>query len=269
MRFEAGLMSSGQQPFGESDQARRFGGVARTYGDAGAARIAAAHAVVIGIGGVGSWVAEALARCGVGALTLIDMDHVAESNVNRQIHALGTTLGASKVAVMAARIADISPATRVIEVDDFVTLENVAERIDGQADVVVDAIDAPRAKAAIIALCVARSQPVVVCGAAGGRIDPLQLRCCDLTLVRSDALLSSVRSRLRRDHGFTREAGRAFGVSAVWSPAPSGAAMAPAADHSAGAPLACAGYGSTVMVTAAMGFAAAAQTIDRILGAQR
>ena len=269
MRFEAGLMSSGQQAFGESDQARRFGGVARTYGEAGAARIAAAHAVVIGIGGVGSWVAEALARCGIGALTLIDMDHVAESNVNRQIHALGSTLGASKVAVMAARIADISPATRVIEVDDFVTIENVSDRIDGQADVVVDAIDAPRAKAAIIALCVQRSQPVLVCGAAGGRVDPLQLRCSDLTQVRSDALLASVRSRLRRDHGFTREAGRAFGVNAVWSPAPSGAAMTPQADHAVGAPLACAGYGSTVMVTAAMGFAAASQAIDLILRSQR
>jgi tRNA A37 threonylcarbamoyladenosine dehydratase len=269
MRFEAGLMPSGQQAFGDSDQARRFGGVARTYGDAGAARIAAAHAVVIGIGGVGSWVAEALARCGIGALTLIDMDQVAESNVNRQIHALGTTLGASKVAVMAARIADISPATRVIEVDDFITVENVSDRIDGQADVVVDAIDAPRAKAAIIALCLARSQPVMVCGAAGGRTDPLQLRCCDLTQVRSDALLASVRSRLRRDHGFTRESGRAFGVNAVWSPAPSGAAMTPQADHPAGAPLACAGYGSTVMVTAAMGFAAASKAIDLILRSQR
>jgi tRNA A37 threonylcarbamoyladenosine dehydratase len=109
----------------------------------------------------------------------------------------------------------------------------------------------------------------MVCGAAGGRVDPLQLRCCDLTQVRSDALLASVRSRLRRDHGFTRESGRAFGVNAVWSPAPSGAAMTPQADHPAGAPLACAGYGSTVMVTAAMGFAAASQAIDLILRSQR
>jgi tRNA A37 threonylcarbamoyladenosine dehydratase len=243
---------------------RRFGGVARSYGAAGAARIAAAHAVVVGVGGVGSWAAEALARCGIGRVTLVDLDHVAESNVNRQVHALGSTLGASKVDTMAARIADISPATVVDRVDDFVTVDNVAAIVPVQADVVIDAIDAPRAKAALIALCVARGVPVVVCGAAGGRLDPLALTRSDVADAKGDALLASVRARLRRDHGFPRERGARFGVEAVWSPAPPGGAR-PEFPGEAGMPLACAGYGSVVMVTAAMGFAAAAQALEAVL----
>ena len=255
---------------GEAD--RRFGGVARLYGDAAAGRIRAAHVLVIGIGGVGSWAAEALARSGVGRLTLIDMDHVAESNVNRQVHALGSTLGASKIAVMAARIADISPDIRVDLIDDFVTVDNAQAIVPPDADVVIDAIDAPRAKAAVIALCAARAQPIIVCGAAGGRVDPLALRRADLTEVRGDPLVSSVRARLRREHGFTREKARLFGVEAIWSPSPPGAPgreVRVEGDAQAGsvpgAPLACSGYGSTVMVTAAMGLAAAAWAVEAVL----
>jgi len=218
--------------------------------------------VVVGIGGVGSWAAEALARCGIGTLTLIDLDHVAESNVNRQVHALSSTIGAAKVSVMAARIAEISPHTRVIAVDAFLEVERAPEQIDPVAGVVIDAIDAPRAKAALIALCVRRAQPNVVCGAAGGRIDPLALRRADLVDVRSDALISAVRARLRRDHGFPRNTTERFGVEAIWSPAPTGLA-APAAQT--GSPLACAGYGSTVMVTASMGLASAARAVDHLI----
>ncbi|MFN9775057.1 MAG: ThiF family adenylyltransferase [Burkholderiales bacterium] len=249
---------------GALESARRFGGVARSYGAAGSARIAEAHAVVVGVGGVGSWAAEALARCGIGRLTLVDLDHVAESNVNRQVHALGSTLGASKVATMAARIADISPATVVDAVDDFVTVGNVASIVPAAADVVIDAIDAPRAKAALIAHCVARGGTVVVCGAAGGRLDPLALRRSDLADAVGDALLASVRARLRRDHAFPRERGARFGVEAIWSPAPAGGAR-PEAPGEAGMPLACAGYGSVVMVTAAMGFAAAGDALEALL----
>lgn len=249
---------------GDDATARRFGGVARAYGAAGAARIAGAHAVIVGVGGVGSWAAEALARCGVGRLTLVDLDHVAESNVNRQVHALGSTLGASKVDVMAARIADISPATVVDRVDDFVTADNVASIVPASADVVIDAIDAPRAKAALIAHCVARGVPVVVCGGAGGRLDPLALRRTDVADARGDALLASTRARLRRDHGFPREPGARFGVEAIWSPAPPGGAR-PEAPGESGMPLACAGYGSVVMVTAAMGFAAATDAVGALL----
>lgn len=255
---------------GEAD--RRFGGVARLYGDAAANRIRAAHVVVIGIGGVGSWAAEALARCGVGRLTLIDMDHIAESNVNRQVHALGSTLGASKIEVMAARIADISPEIRVDLIDDFVTSDNAQAMVTPLADVVIDAIDAPRAKAAVIALCVARAQPIIVCGAAGGRVDPLALRRADLTEVRGDPLVASVRARLRREHGFTREKAKRFGVEAIWSPSPPGASGHAVgvegegeASNAPGAPLACSGYGSTVMVTAAMGLAAAAWAVEAML----
>ncbi len=248
----------------EALAARRFGGVARLYGEAGARRIASAHAVVVGVGGVGSWVAEALARCGIGRLTLIDLDHVSESNVNRQIHALDSTLGASKVATMAARIADISPVTVVVQVDDFVTVGNVDALLAADADVIVDAIDAPRAKAALIAACCARGVPVVVCGGAGGRVDPLALRRTDLADAKGDALLASVRARLRRDHAFPRERGVRFGVEAIWSPAPAGGAR-PESPGEAGMPLACSGYGSVVMVTAAMGFAAASDAVTAIL----
>ena len=246
---------------------RRFGGVARSYGDTAARQIRAAHAVVVGIGGVGSWAAEALARCGIGTLTLIDLDHVAESNVNRQVHALSSTLGAAKVSVMAARIADISPHTRVIAVDAFLEADQADAQVDPTAQVVIDAIDAPRAKAALIALCAGRRQPVVVCGAAGGRTDPLALRRADLNAVRSDALIAAVRARLRRDHGFPRDTSQPFGVEAIWSPAPAGLHAPTSGD--AGSPLACAGYGSTVMVTASMGLAAAARAIDAITGMSR
>jgi len=220
--------------------------------------------VVVGVGGVGSWAAEALARCGIGRLTLIDLDHVAESNVNRQVHALGSTLGASKVDVMAARIADISPATIVERVDDFVSVDNVASLVPASADVVIDAIDAPRAKAALIAHCVAHGVPVVVCGAAGGRLDPLARRRSDVAEAKGDALLASVRARLRRDHAFPRDRGARFGVEAIWSPAPAGGAR-PGVAGEAGMPLACAGYGSVVMVTAAMGFSAAADAVSGLL----
>jgi tRNA A37 threonylcarbamoyladenosine dehydratase len=226
----------------------------------------------VGVGGVGSWAAEALARCGVGTITLIDLDHIAESNLNRQVHALHSTLGAAKVEVMRARLLDIAPACRVNAVDEFIDPANVAQLVPGDA-VVIDAIDAPRAKAALIALCRDRGQTVIVCGAAGGRTDPLCLASEDLALTRGDALLAGVRARLRRDHGFSREAGRRFGVAVVYSTEPparttaggrAGAtvAIAPgvgaAAVAGGAAPLSCAGYGSLVTVTAPMGMAAAA-----------
>lgn len=247
---------------------RRFGGVARLYGPAALERLAAAQVVVVGVGGVGSWAVEALARSGIGRLTLVDMDHVAESNINRQVHALDSTLGAAKIGVLRARIADISPHCRVECIDEFATADNVPVLIDGHARAVIDAIDVPRVKAALIASCTARRQPIVSCGAAGGRVDPLALRRTDMTLARGDALLASVRSRLRREHGFTRGAGVTFGVPAIWSPEPSrgtGSAAEDDEDVAPGAPLACAGYGSIVTVTAAMGLAAAAWAIEVLM----
>ncbi len=241
---------------------RRFGGLARLVGEAGLARLRAAHVCVVGVGGVGSWSVEALARSGVGRLTLIDLDHIAASNINRQVHALEATLGAAKIAVMRERIAQISPTCEVTQVDDFVTVDNASALIPADAWL-IDAIDQPRVKATMIALARDRGQPVVVCGAAGARTDPLALAREDLALTRGDALLSSVRARLRREHGFTREAGKRFGVVTICSRQLPAGAMHAAAD--AGAPLACAGYGSSVTVTATMGLAAAAWAMDGIV----
>lgn len=220
--------------------------------------------VVVGVGGVGSWTAEALARSGVGRITLIDMDHVAESNINRQIHALDTTLGRSKIAAMAERIAAISPQCRVDCIDDFVDPDNASSLVPPDADIVIDAIDAPAAKAALVAACVRRGQAVIVCGGAGGRIDSLPLAHGDLSASRYDPLLASVRSRLRREHGFPRVGGGRFGVSALWFDAalPAGTQRAGGA---AGTALACSGYGSLVTVTASLGFAAAGLAIGLAL----
>lgn len=250
-----------------ADSSRRFGGVARIHGDDALGVLAGTHVCVVGIGGVGSWTVEALARSGVGQLTLIDLDHVAESNVNRQVHALGSTLGAAKVEVMRGRIADISPDCQVRAIDDYVTVENVERLVPGGA-LVVDAIDAPREKAALIACMRRRRQPIVVCGGAGGRTDPLRLRRDDLSRTKGDALLAAVRARLRREYGFPREAAKRFRIEAIYSDEhPGRAAREAACEEGArgGAPLACAGYGSLVTVTATMGLAAASWAIERAL----
>ena len=252
---------------------RRFTATGRLLGGSGLSRLQAGHAVVVGVGGVGSWAAEALARTGVGRLTLIDLDQIAESNINRQVHALESTLGAAKVEVMARRIREIAPQARVTAIEDFIETGNVQTLIPGDASVVIDAIDAVAAKAALIAWCRSRKLPVITCGAAGGRRDPLQLRCDDLARTTGDALLASVRSRLRRDHGFPPAAGaaspalaRKFDVAAIFSSeAAAGLTPADSADGTGGAPLACAGYGSIVTVTASMGLAAASRAIDIIL----
>ena len=254
---------------------RRFASTARVLGEAVMARLAATHVVVVGIGGVGSWAAEALARSGCTWLTLVDLDHVAESNVNRQVHALESTLGAAKVDVMSQRIADIAPGARVTAIDAFVDADNAAELVPTDAAVLVDACDQVRAKAALAALARDRGMPIFTCGAAGGRRDPLALRWHDLGEVTDDRLLASLRARLRRDHGFH---GRHFGIDAIHAP-PSRIVVADAAAGLAGgaagagtpgrmagggAPLACAGYGSLVSVTATMGLATAQRVIDRI-----
>jgi tRNA A37 threonylcarbamoyladenosine dehydratase len=252
------------------DDSRRFGGIARLYGDAGRARLAAAHVCVVGIGGVGSWAVEALARTGVGRLTLIDLDHVAESNINRQIHAADATLGQAKVEAMRERIAGYNPACRVAVVDDFVTVDNAAQLLAGGFDYVVDAIDAVRVKVAMIAVARERGLPLVTCGAAGGQIDPTQIRVDDLARTLQDPLLAKVRGQLRKAHGFTRDPKKKFGVEAVFSteplryPAPE--AACDVAAGAAGAPgpagLNCAGFGSVVTVTACVGMFAAARVIN-------
>jgi tRNA A37 threonylcarbamoyladenosine dehydratase len=249
----------------DPDLARRFGGVARLYGDEGAARLRAAHVAVVGIGGVGSWAAEAMARSAVGRLTLIDMDHIAESNTNRQIHALGDAYGQSKVAAMATRIAAINPACEVLAIDDFVTMENATALIRGY-DFVLDCIDEVRAKAALIAQARSQKIGVVTCGAAGGRVDAARIATGDLALIAGDPLLSKVRHRLRRDFGFPRDDAKRkkFQVLAVFSDEPVRRPIASCEPERFVGGLACAGYGSSVAVTATMGFVAASAVLSHI-----
>jgi tRNA A37 threonylcarbamoyladenosine dehydratase len=258
------------------DYSRRFGGIERLYGAGALQRAAAAHVVVVGIGGVGSWAAEALARSGVGRLTLIDLDHVAESNVNRQIHAMESTFGAAKVLAMRDRIAAINPACVVDAVEEFIDEINVATLIP-PCDAVIDAIDQVRAKAALIAGCRRAGISVVTTGGAGGRTDPTRIEVTDLSRTTQDALASKVRARLRKDYGFPRDPKQKFGVDCVFSPeqirrsasadfCSIGSDLADDAfDATAG--LNCAGYGSSVAVTASFGFAAAARVLAGILTA--
>ncbi len=251
------------------DYQRRFGGIERLHGPGALARAAAAHVVVVGIGGVGSWAAEALARSGIGRLTLIDLDHVAESNVNRQIHALESTFGAAKVAAMKDRIAGINPDCVVVVVEEFVDEANVAALIP-PCDAVIDAIDQVRAKAALIAHCKRAGIRIVTTGGAGGRLDPTRIEVIDLARTTQDALASKVRARLRKEFGFSRDPKQKFGVDCVFSPEQ---IRRPAAgcdtddEFDAAAGLACAGYGSSVAVTASFGFAAAARVLAGILPA--
>jgi tRNA A37 threonylcarbamoyladenosine dehydratase len=248
----------------DADLARRFGGVARLYGEAAAARFDAARVAVIGLGGVGSWAAEALARSGIGALTLVDLDHIAESNANRQIHALDDAWGRAKVEAMAERVRAIHPRCAVRALDDFATPDNAATLIAGH-DVVLDCIDQVIAKAALIAAARSCAVPIVTSGAAGGRVDPLRIGRGDLGVIAGDPLLARVRHRLRRDHGFPARANKPakFGVLAVYSDEP---VRRPPRERDAPARggLACAGYGSSVAVTATMGFVAAAAALDRL-----
>ncbi|MDD3380670.1 MAG: tRNA threonylcarbamoyladenosine dehydratase [Rugosibacter sp.] len=264
------------------DDTRRFAGVDRLYGAGALARATAAHVVVVGIGGVGSWAAEALARSGVGQITLIDLDHIAASNINRQIHALEATLGAAKVEVMAARIRQINPACQVHCIEEFVDEANVAALIPA-CDAVIDAIDNVRAKAALIAHCRQQKITIVTTGGAGGRLDPTQIQAIDLSRTTQDALASKVRARLRKEYGFTRDPKKKFGVVCVFSPeqikrpaieceiTDVESSMSVEAEEldalalDGGAGLSCAGYGSSVAVTAGFGFAAAARVLAGIL----
>ncbi len=252
------------------DLDRRFGGVARLYGEAGAARLRAAHVCVVGIGGVGSWAAEALARTGVGRISLIDLDMVAESNTNRQLHALGDVYGQAKVDAMAERIVQINPFCRVDRIEEFVTPENVGDLLPADADVVIDAIDQVKAKVAMIVCCRRRQQPIFVAGAAGGMIDPTQVRIADLAQTTQDPLLSKLRSILRRHHGLTRDPKKKFAISAVYSTEPlrypSSAAACDSEATMGPTGLNCAGFGSSVCVTSVFGMAAAAQAIRLISG---
>jgi len=252
----------------DADAARRFSGLERLYGVPGAARIRASHVLVVGIGGVGSWTAEALARSGVGRLTLIDLDHVAESNINRQIHALESTVGQAKVEAMRERIAQINPACRVLAIDDFVEPDNWLALLDsasaqlGEPTAVIDCCDQPRAKLAMAVWARKGKHRFVTVGAAGGKRLAHKVDIDDLSQVTHDPLLAQMRQRLRKEHGAPRE-GRKIGIDCVFSReavAPPDASCAIDSDGS----LNCHGYGSVVAVTASFGQCAAGWIIDRM-----
>ena len=263
----------------DADLERRFGGLRRLYGPAGYARVRAARIAVVGVGGVGSWTAEALARSGVAELTLIDLDHVAESNINRQVHALEPTLGQAKVLALKERIALIHPGCVVHAIEEFVDEENAAALLGAQPlDGVVDCCDQVRAKAAVAAWGRAQDVPVVSVGAAGGKVSPQLLEVADLAEVTHDPLLASLRQRLRQRHGgarkgamglacvFSREAVRppqdaVCEVDDVAGAAEQGASRDAPSDGS----LNCHGFGSTVTVTATFGMVAASEMVNRLM----
>lgn len=243
--------------------ARRFGGIARLYGGDGLGRLREADVCVIGVGGVGSWAVEALARSGVGRITMIDMDHVAESNVNRQLPALEATLGRPKIEVLAERVSQINPACELRLRDEFVTVEAVSGQLDPAHDWVLDCVDSFRVKAAVIASCRRRGQAVITTGGAGGQRDSTRVRVGDLRRTEQDPLLARTRKLLRRDYGFPTNPKRRFGVPCVWSDEPQ-RRPAGRCDSDRDNSLNCAGFGACMPVTAAFGLAAAGHVIDSL-----
>lgn len=252
----------------DADLERRFGGLRRLYGDAGYARLRAARVAVVGLGGVGSWAVEALARSGVAALILIDLDHVAESNINRQVQALGRTLGQAKAQALRERIADIHPGCVVSTVEDFVGPENWPALLPAPVDVLIDACDQVQAKLALAAWALQTGHRLVCVGAAGGKQQPQAVEVADLAQVSHDPLLASLRQRLRQAGLLAKGGGGpATGLRCVYSreavalPAAADAGAACTVDGS----LNCHGYGSSVTVTASFGMAAAGEAISQLL----
>ena len=249
---------------------RRFGGIARLYGKAALDRFRNAHVCVIGVGGVGSWIVEALARSAIGRITMIDLDNVAESNINRQIHALTDTVGKAKVTALAERIAQINPACIVTEIEDFLTADNLDDMIGARNyDYIIDAIDNVRAKTALIAYCRKNGLKLVTIGSAGGQIDPTRIEIMDLCRTEQEPLLAKVRKRLRAEHGFPRGTKNKFGIDAVFSSEPlrfpeTAEACAVDGDAAGITGLNCAGFGSAMVVTASFGLVAAAHVLRKL-----
>jgi tRNA threonylcarbamoyladenosine dehydratase len=252
----------------EVDFERRFGGIARLYGERALERFRAAHVCVIGVGGVGSWIVEALARSAVGRLTLIDLDNVAESNINRQIQALSSTIGMPKIEALKQRIALINPYCEVELVEDFIDPENIPQMIGvNRFDYVVDAIDSVKSKAALIAYCSAQQIPLVVIGGAGGQTDPTKIEVRDLARTEQEPLLKKVRKILRAQYGFAKGEKHKYHIDAVFSMEPlryPDAGDACAIDAGSITGLNCAGFGSSMVVTATFGMVAAGHLLRKL-----
>jgi len=244
----------------EPDLERRFSGLRRLYGDAGYARLRAARVAVVGLGGVGSWAAEALARSGVAELSLIDLDHVAESNINRQVQAIGATLGQAKAMALRERVLDIHPGCTVHAIEEFVDESNWPALLTGPIDALIDACDQVRAKSAMAAWALASGTPFVTVGAAGGKQRAQDVEVDDIALATHDALLASLRQRLRKSHGAARSG--PIGVASVFSRE---SVTPPGDDCGLDGSLNCHGYGSSVAVTATFGMVAASVVIEALL----
>ena len=251
----------------------RFLGIDRLYGTGSLAKLANAHVAVIGVGGVGSWTVEALARSGVGKLTLFDADEVCIANSNRQIHALAGQFGRAKVAVLAERALAIAPEIHVITHQEFVNAKNLETQLMQDFDLVFDACDSLHTKVAMIAFCRRRKIPILTSGSAGGRADPTLIRIRDLSNTEQDKLLGRVRAELREQYNYTRNPKRYFGVRAVFSmenvryPAAGGGVCFARSEKSAdSSALDCdGGLGAACHVTASFGMVAAGEILRRLL----
>lgn len=244
----------------------RFGGIGRLYGAEGFQRIQDAHVCVIGIGGVGSWTAEALVRSGIGSLTLVDLDDVCESNINRQVHATDGVIGTAKIETMAARCRTINPECSIRVIHTFYTAKTSESVLDTEYDFVVDAIDSVKHKVELIYQCRQRKIPIIVSGGAGGRVDPTQIRIADLTQSYNDKLLQRVRKMLRQDYKFPRETRRRFKIPCVFSPEEAVLPEVCETDNEASSHrLDCSsGYGAATHITGCFGFFVAAHVVKEI-----
>lgn len=250
----------------------RFAGIYRLYGAGSIARLSTARVAVVGLGGVGSWIAESLARSGVGTLRLIDADDICVSNTNRQLPALDGHYGRAKVEAMAERCRAINPSMRVEAVPAFVTASNLEEQLGGDVDLVLDACDSFRSKVEMIAWCRRRKLPLIVSGSAGGRTDPTLVRVRDLSRTEHDAMLALVRKKLRAEFNFPRNADRYFGIPAVYSlenvryPQADGSVCGLRPQGGDAMKLDCGGgLGAATHITGAFAFAMAGKAIELLL----
>lgn len=247
---------------------QRFGGIGRLYTPEGLAKLRQSHICVIGIGGVGSWAVEALARSGIGKITMIDMDDICVTNINRQIHALTSTLATLKTEAMKTRIAEINPECQVEIIDDFISPDNLADYLNRGYDYVIDAIDSVKTKAALIAYCKRNKIRLITTGGAGGQTDPSQIQIADLSKTIQDPLASKVRSLLRKEYHFSQNPKRKFGVDCVFSTQP---LIFPKMGEGCeiSATMNCAnGFGAVTIVTATFAFFAVGRVIDKLLQAE-
>ncbi|NOH69895.1 tRNA cyclic N6-threonylcarbamoyladenosine(37) synthase TcdA [Vibrio pectenicida] len=251
---------------------QRFGGTRRLYGHSQVEILRAAHVCVIGIGGVGSWAVEALARTGIGQLTLIDMDDVCVTNINRQIHAMNGNIGQSKIEVMAERVKLINPDCQVNLIDDFIAPDNQHEYLTKDFDYVLDAIDSVKAKASLLAYCRSNKIKVITTGGAGGQVDPTQIKVADLTKTIQDPLAKKIKDTLRRHHNFPQNPQRKFGIECVFSteqlkyPQPDGTVCNMKSTAEGPKRMDCAsGFGAATVVTATFGFVAVARIVEKLI----